>query len=126
MKAVVLYGPKNVAVGDLPLAELKAGEVRVKVAYCGICGSDHHKVEGKKNTRKVTYPVALGHEISGVVDSVGEGVTEFKAGDRVTVDPNWGCGKCEFCKDGKKSYCKNSRGVVKGMAEYINAPVENV
>ena len=126
MKAVVLYGPKNVAVGDLPLADLGAGEVRVKVAYCGICGSDHHKVEGKKNTRKVTYPVALGHEMSGIVDSVGEGVTEFKPGDRVTVDPNWGCGKCEFCKNGQRSYCKNSRGVVKGMAEYINAPVENV
>ena len=126
MKAVVLYGPGNVAVGDLPIKELGAGEVRVKVAYCGICGSDHHKVEGKKNTRKVTYPVALGHEISGTVEAVGEGVTEFKAGDRVTVDPNWGCGKCEFCKRGQRSYCQNSRGVVKGMAEYINAPVENV
>ncbi len=126
MKAVVLYGPGNVAVGDLPLKDLAPGEVRVKVAYCGICGSDHHKVSGKKNTRPVTYPVALGHEISGIVAAVGEGVTEFKAGDRVTVDPNWGCGKCEFCKDGKKSFCQNSRGVVKGMAEYINAPVENV
>lgn len=126
MKAVVLYGPGNVAVGDLPLKDLAVGEVRVKIAYCGICGSDHHKVSGKKNTRPVTYPVALGHEISGVVADVGEGVTEFKPGDRVTVDPNWGCGKCEFCKDGKKSFCKNSRGVVKGMAEYINAPVENV
>ena len=93
MKAVVLYGPGNVAVGDLPLKDLAAGEVRVKVAYCGICGSDHHKVSGKKNTRPVTYPVALGHEISGVVAEVGEGVTEFKPGDRVTVDPNWGCGK---------------------------------
>ncbi len=126
MKAVVLYGPGNVAVGELPLAKLKAGEVRVKIAYCGICGSDHHKVSGKKNTRPVTYPVALGHEISGIVAEVGEGVTEFRPGDRVTVDPNWGCGKCEFCKDGKKSFCQNSRGVVKGMAEYINSPVENV
>ncbi len=126
MKAVVLYGPGNVSVGDLPLKDLAAGEVRVKVAYCGICGSDHHKVSGKKNTRPVTYPVALGHEISGVVAEIGEGVTEFSPGDRVTVDPNWGCGKCEFCKDGKKSFCQNSRGVVKGMAEYINAPVENV
>lgn len=126
MKSVVLYGPGNVTVGDLPLLDLKPGEVRVKIAYCGICGSDHHKVSGKKNTRPVTYPVALGHEISGVVSEVGEGVTEFKPGDRVTVDPNWSCGKCDFCKSGKTSYCKNSRGVVKGMTEYINSPVENV
>ena len=126
MKAVVLYGPGSVAVGELPLKDLAANEVRVKVSFCGICGSDHHKVSGKKNTRPVTYPVALGHEISGVVAAVGEGVTEFKAGDRVTVDPNWGCGRCEFCKNGKKAFCKNSRGVVKGMAEYVNAPVENV
>lgn len=126
MKAVVLYGPGNVAVGDLPIKDLAPSEVRVKVAYCGICGSDHHKVSGKKNTRPVTYPVALGHEISGVVAEIGEGVTEFQPGDRVTVDPNWGCGKCDFCKNGQKAFCKNSRGVVKGMAEYINAPVENI
>lgn len=126
MKAVVLYGPGNVAVGELPLKDLAPNEVQVKVSYCGICGSDHHKVSGKKNTRPVTYPVALGHEISGIVSAVGDDVSEFKAGDRVTVDPNWGCGKCEFCKNGKKAFCKNSRGVVKGMAEYVNAPVENV
>ena len=74
MKAVVLYGPKNVALGDLPAARLKDDEIRISVAYCGICGSDHHKVAGKKNTHPVTYPVALGHEISGVIVEMGSGV----------------------------------------------------
>lgn len=126
MKAVVLYAPHEVRVGDLPCPPLNAGDVRVRVAYCGLCGSDFHKVEGKKNTRPVRYPVALGHEISGVVDTVGEGVTEFRVGDRVTVDPNWSCGKCRYCKAGKRSFCENSRGVVKGLAEFVVAPVENV
>lgn len=126
MKAVVLYGPHRVDIGELPLPELAAGEVRVQVAYCGLCGSDFHKVEGKKNTHPVRYPVALGHEISGVVAAVGADVREFRVGDRVTVDPNWSCGKCEYCKAGKPSFCKNGRGVVKGLAEYVTAPEENV
>ena len=126
MKAVVLYGPNDVRIGDLPVLPLRTGEVRVKVAYCGICGSDFHKVAGKKNTRPIQYPVALGHEISGIIDEVGPGVTEFHIGDRVTVDPNWSCGHCEACKSGKRSFCSNSRGVVKGMAEYVVSPQENV
>lgn len=126
MKAVVLYGPKQVGYGDLPELPLKQGEVRVKAAYCGICGSDFHKVAGKANTRAITYPVALGHEMAGVVAEVGEGVTDLKVGDRVTVDPNWSCKKCYYCKSGKTSLCQNSRGVVKGMAEYVVSPQENV
>lgn len=126
MKAVILNGPGSVSVGEFPTPIPKAGEVRVRVAFCGICGSDFHKVAGKKNTHPVRYPVPLGHEISGVVESVGEGVTAFRAGDPVTVDPNWTCGKCYYCKNGKSSFCENGRGVVKGMAEYVVAPEENV
>ena len=126
MKAVVLYGPHNVSVGELPLPPMGEGDVKVKVAYCGLCGSDFHKVAGKKNTHPVKYPVALGHEISGVVAEVGEGVTQFKVGDRVTVNPNWACGKCRYCKAGKPSFCENGRGVVKGIAEFVVSPEENV
>ena len=126
MKAVILHGPGEVSVGEFPTPVPKAGEVRVRVAFCGICGSDFHKVAGKKNTHPVRYPVPLGHEISGVVESVGEGVTAFRPGDRVTVDPNWSCGKCYYCKNGQTSFCENGRGVVKGMAEYVVSPEENV
>lgn len=126
MKAVILHGPGEVSVGEFATPTPKAGEVRVRVAFCGICGSDFHKVAGKKNTHPVRYPVPLGHEISGVVESVGEGVTRFSVGDRVTVDPNWSCGKCYYCKNGQTSFCENGRGVVKGMAEFVVSPEENV
>ena len=126
MKAVILYGPREVGVGELPKPPIRENDVCVRVAYCGICGSDFHKFEGKKNTHPVRYPVALGHEISGVVSEVGAAVTEFKPGDRVTVDPNWSCGKCRYCKVGKPSFCENARGVVKGMAEFVVSPEENV
>ena len=126
MKAVVLYGPRNVAVGELPQPAVGAGDVCIRVSYCGICGSDLHKFEGKKNTHPVRYPVALGHEISGVVCAVGENVKGFREGDRVTADPNWSCGKGRYCQAGKPSFCENARGVVKGMAQFISVPEENV
>ena len=126
MKAVILHGPKNVSVGDMPVRTLGPTDVKVRVRYCGICGSDYHKVSGKKNTHPVHYPVPLGHEISGIVCEIGEAVTEIKVGDRVTVDPNWSCGKCDFCKAGKPSFCRYAKGVVKGMAEYVVSPEENV
>lgn len=126
MKAVVLYGPHDAHLGDFPVAPVTPGTVKVAVAWCGICGSDLHKFDGKKNTHPIKYPVPLGHEISGYVAEVGEGVTGYAVGDPVTVDPNWSCGKCSFCQKGMPSFCENARGVVKGMAEFVVAPVENV
>ncbi len=126
MKAIVLHGPGNARLDDFPVAELLPGYVKVAVAYCGICGSDLHKFDGKKNTHPVRYPVPLGHEISGYVAEIGEGVSGFSVGDPVTVDPNWSCGHCAFCQEGMPSFCEHARGVVKGMAEFVVAPVENV
>ena len=126
MKAVILHGKENISLGEFPTPVLHAGEVKVAVSYCGICGSDYHKYEGKANTHPIKYPVPLGHEISGIVYEVGEGVTGLAVGDRVTVDPNWSCGKCYFCQSGKPAFCENARGVVKGMADFVVSPVENV
>lgn len=126
MKAIILHGKENISLGEFPTPVLHAGEVKVAVEYCGICGSDYHKYAGKANTHPIKYPVPLGHEISGIVAEVGEGVTQVKVGDRVTVDPNWSCGKCYFCQNGQPSFCENARGVVKGMAEFVVSPVENV
>lgn len=126
MKAAVLYGPGDLRITDFPEPEFNDNSVKIRVSHCGICGTDFHKFAGKAGSRPVKYPVPLGHEISGTVEKIGKSVTDFKVGDRVTVDPNWSCGHCWYCKNGKRHLCSNSKGVVKGMAEYICPPQENV
>ena len=126
MKALVLTGRHEVSVMDFPGPPMGDNDVKVEVAYCGLCGSDLHKYEGRSGSRPLKLPVPLGHEISGVVAEVGANVRDFKPGDRVTVDPNWACGGCYFCKKDLRHMCLNSRGVVKGMADYICPPQENV
>ncbi len=126
MKALVLNGPKDLEISDFPEPALADDGVKIAVHYCGLCGTDMHKYNGRSGSRKVIYPVPLGHEISGVVEAVGKNVTDFKVGDRVTADPNWNCGKCYFCRHGMINMCENGRGVVKGMAEYVCPPQQNV
>lgn len=127
MKAAVLYAPGDVRVTEeFPLPVVGEHGVEIAVAYCGICGTDFHKFAGRAGSRPVVYPVPLGHEVSGVVTAVGSGVVSFRPGDRVTVDPNWSCGQCWYCRNGKRHLCSASRGVVKGMVERICVPEENV
>lgn len=126
MKAAVLLGKQQVSVMDFPQPEMDENSVQVAVRYCGLCGTDFHKYEGKGGSRPMKLPVPLGHEASGVVTAVGSKVLDFRVGDRVTVDPNWSCGHCWYCQQGQRHLCLNSRGVVKGMAEYICPPQENV
>lgn len=83
MKAAVYHGKRDVRVIDIPEPETAPGTVKVKIDYCGICGSDVHAyIYGPHNT--VMQNKVMGHEYGGVVESVGEGVTRFKPGDKVT------------------------------------------
>ncbi len=126
MKSIVLHQPGNVSVYDFPEPVLAEDGVRIAVYYGGLCGTDFHKYHGRNGSRKVTYPVILGHEISGVVEEIGSKVTRFKKGDRVTVDPNYSCGQCWFCRRDMPHMCENAKGVVKGFTEYICPPEANV
>lgn len=126
MKAAVYFGVHDVKVCDFQEPPLGDGCVKIAVHYCGLCGTDVHKYNGQGGSRPVIPPVVLGHEASGIVVELGEHVRDLKVGDRVTVDPNWSCGGCYFCQNGMTHMCENSRGVVKGFAEYICPPQENV
>lgn len=126
MKALILYEKEVLTLDEISIPDVLDNEVLIQVAYCGICGTDVHKYHGISGSRPLVLPIPLGHEVSGIISKVGENVQSLKIKDRVVVDPNWHCKECLYCKDGLTHLCDNSRGVVKGMAEYIAVPMENV
>ncbi|XRD26462.1 alcohol dehydrogenase catalytic domain-containing protein [Lysinibacillus fusiformis] len=105
MKAAKFYGMKDIRVEEAELPVLENGMVKVKIGFAGICGSDLHEYVGGAYAFR-TQPV-LGHEFSGVVVEVAEGVTHTKVGDRVAVEPPIPCGKCANCKRGYSNLCKS-------------------
>ncbi len=124
MKAYVLKSPGNMKYEDVKVMEPESNQVQVKVRACGICGTDLHAYAGKHDAIK--YPVILGHELSGVVNKVGEKVKNFNTGDRVVVDPNITCGYCDNCKKGKINFCENMKSVginySGGFSEFVTVP----
>ena len=126
MKAGYYVGDYTYEVRDIPDREPEKDEVKSKVAWCGLCGTDVHKFQGKNGASVVIPPIILGHECSGIVTAVGDECEYFKPGDRVACDPSWGCGKCEWCKQGFPNFCEKRHGVAKGFAEYVYPPESNV
>ena len=124
MKSAVFYGKHDMRVEESPMPQVGAEDVLIQVKACGICGTDVHIYEGDKGAAEVTPPTILGHEFSGVVAEVGAAVTNVKVGDRVCIDPNCYCGKCDFCRNGIAHYCTDMIGygttVNGGFAEYCS------
>src|SRR6202021_1313478 len=119
MKALLLSEYKHLAVADLPTPTPGAGEVLIRVAACGICGSDVHGYDGTSGRR--IPPLVMGHEAAGVVASVGTGVSTFKPGDRVTFDSTVYCGECEFCRQGEINLCNNRQVICVSCGDYRRA-----
>lgn len=140
MKAALWYGKKEVRVEEIEEPKVVKGSVKIKVKWCGICGSDLHEYLGGPIFIPVGQPhplsgneapVVLGHEFSGEVVEVGEGATKFNVGDRVIVEPIVACGKCPACMEGKYNLCSSLGfhglcGSGGGLAEYTVFPEEFV
>jgi L-iditol 2-dehydrogenase len=129
MKAVYVQDAYQVIVKEVEIPMLATNEVLIKVKVAGICGSDLHTYKGLHPFRKP--PVIIGHEISGEVVKIGEAVTKLQVGDRVTVEPQTGCGTCEYCLTGNVNYCDNRGAPGIGnwygaMAEYFATPEQTV
>jgi 2-desacetyl-2-hydroxyethyl bacteriochlorophyllide A dehydrogenase len=102
MQAAVLRGPRALQVSAVRDPAPRGGEVLVRVAAAGICGTDYRIWTGE---RLVRYPLIPGHEFIGDVVAVGPDVARLSAGDRVAVEPNWGCGACDLCRDAHGNLC---------------------
>ena len=105
MRALQLVAPSKFELVDLPQPALKPDEVLVRVAACGICGSDVHGMDGSTG-RRLT-PLVMGHEAAGTLAAVGVDVKEWREGDRVTFDSTVYCGHCDFCLKGQINLCED-------------------
>ena len=106
MKAAFLRRAGELFVDEVPTPRCSEGTVLVRVKEIGICGSDlHYFNEGRIGDHVVTEPHILGHEASGVVAEVGQGVTAFAVGDRVSIEPGIPCMRCESCREGRYNLC---------------------
>jgi L-iditol 2-dehydrogenase len=129
MKALVLEEYKRLELRDVPQPAPSADEVLIRVAACGICGSDVHGYDGSSGRR--IPPIVMGHEAAGTVAAAGEAVTSVRPGDRVTFDSTIFCGACPFCLRGDINLCDRRQvlGVSCGdyrragaFAEYVTVP----
>ena len=126
MKAGVLHAREDLRYEEIPTPSLSAKQVLIKVKYTGICGSDIPRVNGDACH---FFPNVLGHEFSGVIAKIGEGVTSLKVGDRVAGVPLVPCLKCDDCQKGDYSLCKNYSFIGSrefgSFAEYVVVPEKN-
>ena len=125
---------KPLVLEDIPVPDIQANEVLVKVAACGMCRSDVLLVDGFfQNYTNIPPPVIPGHEITGTIEKIGGVVPKvagLKEGDHIVVSPGWGDGVCRHCQVGDTHICPNVRwpgfGTYGGFAEYIPVPARYV
>lgn len=127
MKAGVLHAKYDIRYEEIDTPQVKPGMVLVKVKYTGICGSDIPRVNGDACH---FFPNILGHEFSGVIAEIGEGVTSVVPGDRVAGIPLVPCMECEDCQKGDYSLCRHYSFIGSrqfgSFAEYVLVPEKNV
>src|SRR5689334_1789114 len=126
MQAAVYRGRNDVRLETVPVPEINSGEILIRVHTCGICGTDLKKIAAGS----LSAPRIFGHEISGVVARVGQGVTKFAAGDRVMAFHHIPCGNCYYCQHKTFAQCETYKKVGcsagfepagGGFAEYVRA-----
>ena len=110
MRAIVCHAAQDLRLENVELPQMSEHQLLINVAYGGICGSDlHYYQHGGFGTVRVKQPMALGHEISGLVQSVGKDVSRFSVGQRIAISPSRPCGVCKFCQLGQHNHCLNMR-----------------
>ena len=125
MRVLMYYSNNDVRLEEMPKPQIGPGELLMKIAASGICGSDVMEWY-----RRDKVPLVLGHEVAGEVVEVGDGVGNFKAGDRVAATHHVPCNTCQYCLSGHHTVCetllKGTHFDPGGFAEYIRVPAINV
>ena len=116
MKALVMHKYKELTYEDVERPEPKKGEVLIRLKACSVCGSDVHGFDGSTGRRKP--PIIMGHEASGIIEAVGEGVESYRPGDRVTFDSTVYCNECDMCRKGMVNLCSNRQVLGVSCDEY--------
>jgi len=119
MRALLLSSYRNLEIAEVPTPEPRADEVLIRVAACGICGSDVHGYDGSSGRR--IPPLVMGHEAAGTIESVGRDVKSFAAGDRVTFDSTVYCGECSNCRRGDINLCDRRQVLGVSCGDYRRA-----
>jgi L-iditol 2-dehydrogenase len=123
MRATIFHEPRRVTVEDRPQPDAAPGEIRLRVAATSLCASDIRVYRGEKHAAAGVIP---GHEIAGIVDQVGDGVTGIAEGERVVLCPIVACGRCRFCQLGRRNRCLHRRtlgyDLDGGFAEWLRVP----
>ena len=123
MKAALTYGPSDIRVEDIPEPTPGLGQVKVKIAYCGICGTDPDIYDGTFGLLKAPWwpkpPFTTGHEASGIIAELGPGLLQgYKVGQRVAMNFRTYCGVCYYCRNKMEQMCEHVTSYESGFAEY--------
>jgi len=130
MRAARLYGKEDLRVEDIPVPRIGAGEVLLRVKAAAVCGTDIRMYRNGARGATPENPLVLGHEVSGVVEEVGDGVSGYSRGMAVAVAPNMGCGVCDQCVSGNTQMCPTYKAfginLPGGFASHMKIPAEAV
>ena len=120
MRAAIFQGVgRGLAIEERPDPVPSAGEIVLRVARCGVCGSDLSMTSDHAGAFCLRPGATLGHEFSGEVVAIGRGVERLRIGDKVTALPSWGCGVCLHCRSGRPLFCVARRGGPAAFADYV-------
>lgn len=123
MRSLMVYGPKDLKIEDVPIPKISDDEILVKVTYAGVCGTDNRIYQG---TKKIPTPRIIGHEFVGTITDIGANIKNHNKGDRVTVYPMIPCGNCYTCIAGRKNICVNRTTIgyeIDGaFSQYVKIP----
>jgi (R,R)-butanediol dehydrogenase/meso-butanediol dehydrogenase/diacetyl reductase/L-iditol 2-dehydrogenase len=126
MKAAVMRGIGNIAMEDYPDPVTGPDQIKVKIAYCGLCGTDPENLEGRFGLvppEAYKQPRILGHEASGTIAEIGKNVRgNYNVGQRVAMNFRSACGACYYCRNGMEHFCRSAEGASGSFAEYAVYP----